>query len=211
MRFASTMLAAAVVALAAVAFGASTASAQVEVSDEATGEHCSAVTVDENHNVSGGCRVEAVTERETVVYAWVPPLGLVTVSTCDEHFEAAIGEDGTGYLYSATHTQHQGTYCRSVQCDEADHANRPWPLTIESTGRMKFYYCVRDVIGTSEGDAGMVCYSTMDLVDNFIHHQELVATGTPGDASCGGGLDIRIQAHWNLVPTISHPAIEINY
>lgn len=209
MRVAHKLLVAAVVALVAVAFGASPASAQVEVSDEATGAHCGAVTLDEDHNVSGGCRIRAVTEIETLVRAFVPTFGFITVSTCEELFEAAIGEDGTGYLYSAIHAQHEGSSCTSVQCDEADHALRPWPFTVESTGRMRLYYCVRNYTNTSEGDAGMVCYTTMDLVDDGNHQYELRATGAAGDASCG--FDTRIIAHWNVVPDAGHPAIEISY
>jgi hypothetical protein len=210
MRLVRTLSIIVAASAAALAFGASSAAGQVEVTDEATGGHCTAVTLDANHNVSGGCRIEAISEpaQPTQVQAF-NGMTFVTVFTCGEHFEAAIGEDGTGYIYHAVHTSHGGDPCMRTQCDEADHALIPWPLALESASNMEFTFCLRNVT-SGEGDPGTPCHTNIDITDDGVHNYEFHANGTTS-GSCenlGGG--VRIIAHWNIVPTQEHPAIEIN-
>jgi hypothetical protein len=215
MRLARKLFILAAMTMAAMALTAGSASA-VEVSNEANGVHCTAVTIDEHHAVSGGCRVEATSEvgQPTQVQAF-NGMTFVTISTCADHFEAAIGEDGTGYLYQAVTSQSGTAPCTRTQCDESHlaehhpHALIPWPLTVESTSSMEITFCLRDV-NAEEGTAGTTCHTNVDITDDGDHQYEFRATGAPGSGSCenlGGGA--RVIGHWNVTPTVSHPAIEI--
>jgi hypothetical protein len=138
MGFTRKLFVLAVMVFATMAFGASSASA-VEVSDASTGNHCTAATLTSDHVVEGGCRFEAVSERETVFQTFVSGVGFVTFMTCEDHFEAAIGEDGTGYLYNATISAHAGNPCTRTQCDEATGTKIPWPIALTSTTNMEIH------------------------------------------------------------------------
>lgn len=206
MRIARKLFMVAVLTAATMAFGASSASA-VEV--QSGGEHCDPVTVMPGHVVEGGCRVEAVSERETQVQAFVSGVGFVTISTCEDHFEAAIGEDGTGYLYEATTTEHAGPPCTRAQCDEADHAEIPWPIALYATTEMEVTFCLRTK-SAEEGAPGTFCHTNIAVTpNNATGAHEFSADGVL-HGSCenlGGG--VRVIGHWNVVPSTSHPAIQI--
>jgi hypothetical protein len=206
MRIARKLLVVAVLTAATMAFGASSASA-VEVSDVAG--HCTAVTLMPDHEVEGGCRVEAVSERETVTQAFVSGVGFVTISACEEHVEAAVGEDGTGYIYAVTHVGHEGTPCTRTQCDEANMAKIPWSLSLTSTTNMEYTFCLRTISG-GEGAAGTPCHTDIAVTpNNATGAHEVSANGTT-TGSCenlGGG--VRVITHWIIVPSPSHPAITI--
>jgi hypothetical protein len=109
-----------------MAFGASSASA-VEVKNTA-GDHCGRVAVNA-HVVSGGRAVEAVSERETPFQCLYRASGaFVTGTTCSDHLDAAIGDDGTGpYMVAATSGM-AGPPCTRTQCDEANIVKRPWQV-----------------------------------------------------------------------------------
>jgi hypothetical protein len=206
MRFARKLFVLAVMAFAAMAFGASSASA-VEVSSG--GDHCTEVILTV-HGPEGGCLVEAVTERETEVQAFVSGVGFVTISSCEGHYEMAIGEDGHGYLYNATISSHSGgTPCTRTQCDEADMTKIPWELQLTSTTNMELSYCLRSV-ASGEGAAGTPCHTDIRVTpNNATGAHELFEDGVTW-GSCenlGGG--VRIHSHWNVTPSESHPAIVI--
>jgi hypothetical protein len=205
MRFARKLLVLAVMAFAAMAFGASSASA-VEVSSD--GDHCTDVTLMPHHVVEGGCRVEAVGERETLLQAFVSGVGFVTVSACEDHFEMAIGEDGHGYLYNATFSTHSGgPLCTRTQCDEPNMSKIPWELQLTSTTNMELTYCVRS---SGEGAAGTPCHADIRVTPNNATGQhEFFADGfTWGPCENLGGA-VHTIAHWNVVPSEGHPAIVI--
>ncbi len=205
MRFARELFVLAVAVLTAMAFGVSSASA-VEVSD-AVGNHCDPVMLT-IHTVDGGCRVEAVSERETQVQAFVSGVGFVTISTCSNHFEAAIGEDGTGWLYNATLTPMEGPPCTRAQCDEANMTKLPWPFNLNSTASMEIDFCLRNITGP-EG-VGTTCHVVIAVTpNNTTGAHEFSANGTTS-GSCenlGGG--VRIIGHWNVTPGAGHPLIRI--
>ncbi len=204
MRFARKLLAVAILTAATMAFGASSASA-VEV-ENAAGDHCGAVTLNV-HAVSGGCLVEALSERETQTQAFVSGVGFVTVSTCVDHFEAAIGEDGTGYLYNATITAMEGPPCTRRQCDEADMSKKPWPLNLNGTTSMELDYCLRQSTDP-EGSVGTSCHMVLAVTpNNATGAHELTANPAPCE-NLGGG--VRIIGHWNITPNPGHPLITIN-
>jgi hypothetical protein len=53
-------------------------------------------------------RLGAESEHETLVQAFVSGVGFVSISSCEDRVEAAIGEDGHGYLYNVTTSPHPG-------------------------------------------------------------------------------------------------------
>jgi hypothetical protein len=205
MRIARKLFMVAILTAATMAFGASSASA-VEVSDAAG--HCTEATL-EVHEVDGGCRIEAVSERETEVQAFVSGVGFVTISSCEDHFEAAISEDGHGYLYNATTTAHPPILCTRTQCDEVDGTKIPWEVQLTSTTNMEITFCLRTISG-GPGAAGTPCHTDIRVTpNNATGAHEFFADGVTW-GSCenlGGG--VRVHGHWNITPTESHPAIVI--
>ncbi len=201
MRFARELFVLAAV-LAAMAFGASSASA-VEV-ENAAAVHCGTVVLN-GHGVSGGCPVEAVSERETQVQAFVSGVGFVTISTCADHLEAAIGEDGTGYMFMTT-TGMAGPPCTRRQCDEANMTIKPWRIRLTSTSSLEIDICLRQYTDM-EGSLGTRCHAVFAVTpNNLTGAHEISANPAPCD-NLGGG--VRVIAHWNIAPDPGHPMITI--
>jgi hypothetical protein len=208
MRIARKLFMVAILTATTMAFGASSASA-VEVADLDTEVHCTEAILT-GHAVDGGCLVEAVGERETLVQGFVMGVGFVTVSACEDHFEAAISEDGHGYLYNATTTGHTGPpLCTRTQCDEEDMTKIPWEVQLTATDNMEITFCLR-TIEAGEGAAGTPCHTDIGVeTNNATGGHEFWADGV-NKGSCenlGGG--VRVIGHWNVIPSGSHPAITI--
>lgn len=210
MRIARKLLVVGVLTAATMAFGASSASA-VEISSG--GNHCTPVAVGAGHVVTGGCKINATSERETEVQAFVSGVGFVTISTCEDVFEARIAEDGTGYLYLATTTGHGDPPCTRTACDEAapSHRQLPWALNLTATNNMEIDFCLRTIQNPDvEGAAGTTCHTNIAITpNNGTGAHEFSANGTTS-GSCenlGGG--VRVLGHWNINPSGSHPAINI--
>jgi hypothetical protein len=105
MRFSYRFLLIAVGALMAIAPSATAQT--LEVVDEATSEHCSAVAID-GHDVNGGCQLHASGTLRTEF------LGVV-VSNCNVEFTAHVGEDGSGYISDRISS---GAQCTLEPCSE---------------------------------------------------------------------------------------------
>ncbi len=206
MRLAIRLLVLVATALAVVAIGSPSASAQGEVSAETTSDHCSAVTLSAGHTVAGGCRIRVVSESELILQAFVGGFGWLTISTCEAQVEAALGEDGAGYVYDAVLTPHQGPPCTRRPCDETTGAQLPWPLLV-TAGSLEITYCLRTVFDPP-GAAGTWCHMEVPLATDG-HQVELTTTGASGSGACENlGGSVRIIGHGNVVPDVSHPAVE---
>lgn len=101
MRISHKLMLLAVTALAAMAFGASSASAQVEVLDEAASAHCNPCT----GTVTGS------TTLETHLFG-----SEQTQSQCSDSFDVVVDEAGTGTLHNQVLT---GPNCTRQACDSA--------------------------------------------------------------------------------------------
>jgi hypothetical protein len=167
-------------ALAALAMTASTASAQIEVSNEVTAEHCSTVTLEANHVVNGGCHVDFVSPPGTdiPIHAYIP--NKTTVFSCEWSIEGQIGENGEGYVtHAILSPPHSGAVpCPRTACDEPgpSHATIPWPFHIREHGpadeEAEMTFCIRD-ISAPEGTAGVECEVHLEFTDLGDHQYEL--------------------------------------
>lgn len=191
-------------AVVALAVTAGSASAQYEVVDEATFEHCSAVTFPVEHEAVGGCRVEFQSTGEVPFFVNVPGAGVVQLFNCEWHLEARIGEVGEGYVTQATLTSHPAPSfpCTRTPCDEPapDHSELAWPIQIEEAAgaeTLEMAYCLRP-INSAEGADHFSCTVHLELTDLGSHDVEI---GHPGEAEahCEAGLpfDVWLQnAHF---------------
>jgi hypothetical protein len=172
-----------VMTLIAFATIATAAHAQVEVLDENGNAHCPAVELT-GHTITGGCHVEyqSTDHIRHVGYLFAP----VIVSICDIHFDARIGEDGFGYVTSATFSaEPEGTSpsCTREPCRETTGEFIPWSLGIEEAAgseRMELGFCVQ-VIGNPAASAW--CLTHLPVVFNFNHDHFI---GEQGEYFCEG-------------------------
>lgn len=168
-----SMLVVAVVSL--LALNVSSASAQVEVFDEETEEHCSEVTI-VAHHVEGGCHVQYQSDEHIplVVYTSTPMLG----TTCNWHFDAQIGEDGSGYVTEAelsTEPEESEPPCILEPCDEVTHEMVPWPIQMsQSAGSttMEIDVCLRSV-SSGEGGPSFDCELHFSMTQGADHNHDI--------------------------------------
>ena len=209
MRLARQLAILTAMAMAAMALTATSASA-VEVSLEPAGVHCTNTVLMSNHSVEGGCKVRFVSEEETTIQVQIAAGTWVTITTCEDQFEAAIGENGEGYLYNAITSGHAaGDPCTRTQCDEGEagatpHAKMPWHLRLNSTTSMEVRFCLRSSTSV-EGTAGTTCHINYAVSTSPTHRYELSAK----PSVCENNTNIRFIGHWNQVVDAAHPAIEI--
>jgi hypothetical protein len=220
--------------VAALAFSASAASAQepVEVSNETTEEHCSDFTMVDHEPVNATCTVRAVSERHSDLWLHEGMIEHI-ISECDNVFEAAINEDGQGFIYNQVLTP-EGAECAREPCDEAatgatPHKNLAWPAEItevddgELNLRVQFCLYAHSEEDEDEGTQGIPCLVDLSLEDENPgpppgHAWEV---GTPpidpehgdGGAPCinlGGAVEL--DGHWLLETNQAHPdSIEIDH
>lgn len=176
MTIASRAVQLAVVAAAALTFGASAASAQtVEVLDEATSEHCDDITIGADHEVEGGCAVHVTSTSNMNFHIHISGVGEVLFSSCDTEFVAQVGERGLGFLVDQVLA---GANCGIEACDEPQpsHAQPEWPLGLYEGGggneALGFTLCLRPQ--GEEGSGNSYCTLLVDLVQSG-HTQQLTA------------------------------------
>jgi hypothetical protein len=138
MRIARKLTLIAFAVVAAMAFAASSASAQaVEVQQEG-GPHCPAVT----SPTSGGCHLSAVSDDVISLEAFGS-----LVSACNNDYEARIDEDGHGYLTDQNLT---GPSCTTPPC-VTNGVKNPWEIEVyEDAGtKLEARFCVESsALGT---------------------------------------------------------------
>ena len=188
MRLARKLFLLAAMAIAALAMTASTASAQIVELSEEGGDHCPAV-VKNVHDVTGGCHIEFESENEVPLVANVPGVGVVTLSNCEVHIEARVGEDGEGWVTQALLTGHPAPSvpCTRTPCDEAapSHVELPWEIHIEEDGPGLDFadvrFCLRPV-ANDEGVGNSFCTVHLPISDNGNHDYEI--GHTPSEDFC---------------------------
>jgi len=148
MRFARKLMLLAVMAIAAMAMMAGSASAQsVEISQEG-GAHCSAVSLVEAHQATGGCYVHATSVGDIVLEAFGEP-----VASCSNEYDARISEGGQGYIYNQVLDSHIDD-CTVEVCKETSGAHigqpREWAIEVTEGGPTDFElearFCVDSAI-----------------------------------------------------------------
>lgn len=189
MRLARKLFLIAAAAIAMIAFTAPTANA-VEVSAEG-GAHCPEVEVDNDHDVTGGCLVEAETDTNPATLANHFHLtGEGVFSICDNVFSARIHESGDGVIFAQDLS---GANCGIEPCDEAEgasepHANYVWPANLMEFGpqsatnpapeAIQVTFCVRG-LGDPEGSSFGTCTVFVPMVTVAPHTYRFV-TIAPG-------------------------------
>ncbi len=139
MRLARTIALLAMSAIAGLAFAANASAQDFEITNEANGLHCPAVTLS-GTTVSGGCVVEAHSEGTVELAGHQFGIEL-HVDDCLNEFTARLNEDGSGYL---TNQVLSGEGCTTTPCLEGGNV-APWPGTgIEASGQklLRIQFCV---------------------------------------------------------------------
>jgi len=205
MRLARKRFLLAAMALAALALTATTANAQIEVLDEETDDHCSAVTVVNDHDVTGGCHVEFKSLHD-VPLVLTTAGGPVTLSNCLVHMEGHINETGSGYIDTVALTDEvppANPPCTRTPCDEAadaahhPHAELLWPVSFTEVSGVELVettFCLRPS-ANAEGVGNTFCEVHLPWADKGGHNYEI---GAPtGIYSCENLPPVSIrQAHF---------------
>jgi hypothetical protein len=206
-------------ATTAIAFAASTASAQtVEVNQE-DGGHCGPVTI-VDHVPTGGCSIRVVSTQPVLFVRHVSGVGELEFSQCESVFEMRVNENGHGYIYNQELTP-EGASCGREPCDEAEsgnhpHRNLPWeaqlrePLGGENEEILRMTLClIAFDAGPTEGQAGTPC--TLDIAVAHVEHAMEFSTPYFDPVHNGGtpcinlGGIVEIEGHWVSSPNENHP------
>lgn len=164
-----------VMTLLGLALTSGSASAQqFEISDEA-GEPCGEVVI-AVHEVSGGCHIAL----EGEIVFWVHNPAETPGLQCDWDLEAQIGQDGSGYVTSATLTPGPILGCDRTACDEPDHTAIPWPFHLVESApgdeEVEMTFCLR-LSGAEEGTVIMLCETQLRLTHLGDHQYEVGQLG----------------------------------
>lgn len=198
MQIVRKLLLVALTAIAAMALAASSASA-VEISDESSGEHCSAVTVD-GHGVTGGCALIA----NSVGHTWLEGAFGIDVR-CETRFEARTDENGVGALYA----QQTALNCEQRDADPctAEGEVTPWPFNVTGSGptyNMEADFCVVVESGII-GDVTVNCH----LAGVTVTPTEHTSATFDVDQNCESSSTNAVHGSWVAAPDAAHPAVEI--
>jgi hypothetical protein len=181
MRIARTLLLAALATIAAFAFAASNASAQVHVEQEISPDAMADCDPCEIHAESHHGETSLIHKQ----------LGQ-PISTCHDEIEGEIYEDGQGHVQL---TEAEGPRCAVTPCQGPE---AEWPIQVtEAAGNKDIYttFCVR-LFGGEE----VHCELEVDLVDEGTHHW---VVGSP-ERECqtgpvhGTALPIMVVGWWEL-------------
>jgi hypothetical protein len=146
------------VALAAVALAATSASAEVEISEELSGEHCNP------------CVLHIVSTQSVQLDIHIFGIEF-TDSVCNQEYDAVVFEDATGSLTNQSLT---GAGCNREPCPST-----PWPVVGREDGPGAEYaevtFCVRPVGG---GDP-INCTIDVSVEDEGSHIAAFHAAGAP--------------------------------
>jgi hypothetical protein len=185
-------------AIAALAVVAPTASA-IEITDEATSEHCSEVTVAEGVP-SGGCPMYFQSEERVLFLG-----NGFSAALCNFQFEMRLDEAGAGYIYDQTFTECAGTLM--TPCPE----NQLWPVQLHEdvlgNHLMEAEMCIQ------VGGALVLCHLA-DFPLEQANHDNVEIHFDDGptifDARSCEGPVFWAFAHFTFTSDEAHPALEIN-
>lgn len=196
MRLARKLALLATMAIAALALTATSASAQIEVIDTNSQQHCSPGPVH--------CEVLAHGEVGTVIQAHLLSGPEVTTSVCEDEFEAEINEDGEGQI------EHQiltGASCPNKPCEATSQISgdgHPWPVHLREdpvTGEesLAVHFCLEPAGGGTQSE----CEINVHLDETAPSDYEFVA----GDETCTGNTPpagvraIEVTGEWHITGT----------
>lgn len=178
------------IAVATASVAASSASA-LEVIDEATGEHCGAVTFVGHGVGSGGCVLSATNEGRTELGT---PLGMID---CDSSFQGRVGEEAEGFIYSINLFNCSPN---SVdECKESGVADN-WPVEVVAEAVMEAGFCT-----VAFGFLTINCHLPNINVDGISH--TAAEASTAGHQACEAGGGNSIRGHWSM--TFPAPGLEL--
>jgi hypothetical protein len=200
-------LLAAIVAVSVVAAPPALADSTLEATDEATGNHCGAVTVND-HQVSGGCGPgHAVSTGSITLRAHI--FGIEsTDNVCTNEFDGRGDENADGYIYN----QHlEGATCSREPCEEANGHAKPWRVI----GR-------EDANGTEYGRVVFCISTTADMTDRpqcTVDVPGIQTSHSTGEAGNTGGVEMpgigpagfrcELIGHW--VNESTSPEVEVTH
>jgi hypothetical protein len=154
-----------VMALAAMAFSATSASATpLEVQHESTGVHC-------GFTPNTDCNVHAQGEDSLEIFG-------ITLSTCQTEFNAEIFEDGTGWIHANFQDHPTDGDCTRIECngvnepiEEAEFeilsgADAP-EETGTNAGTMVVRFCLDDTSNPDE--TGIHCTAPVTVLEPTLH------------------------------------------
>lgn len=216
MRIARILGAAALTALTALALTATSANAQIDVTDEATGDPCDPVTIENPgpppHTVHGGCEILAEGEVELEGHLF----GIEQIaSDCIVEFEAHIDNAGEGWVDEAEFHDHPDPACERVPCEAEPNIMEAWPIHGEENAPgnevLHAEFCV---VNVSNGDIQR-CGVTLPI-NGEGHDYELAADDQGNEFHIGGenhenatNCEVEGQIHIEENPSAPHTEIEI--
>lgn len=192
---------------AALTFGTTTASAEgVQVTEEATGNPCPAITPNDSREfplestISGGCSEHIVnTEGGVILTAHI--FGIEsTDSQCNTEYTLRVGGNGEGYF---TDIELTGINCTRRACGTADGAPEGWEIHMEETSsssaRLERHFCIENY----DGNGRTTCHYFAPLrEDPIASHRYELGTANSNEArteiGCEGFTGYRgeVSGHW---------------
>ncbi len=181
---------------------ASAAGDPIEVTDEATSTHCPAVSLS-GHAVSGGCVVNVASNNVNLIVD-TGPRDVALAGPCSLSFNLRIDESGEGY---ATNQAFGLQHCGYQPCDETNHTNEPWPVTLSehAPGRenLQIVLCARPE-SAAEGTNRIDCTMNLEAAWVSAHVYEFATTG----GSCAENPALRWTGTWQTQSNsieVDHP------
>jgi hypothetical protein len=191
-------------ALAALALGATSASAQetgVEVIEELSGDPCS---------VAAPCRVHAEGTSELHEHVGGVP---VEVSACDDEFEANVFGDGSGVIDVYNNNASTSVRCLRRKCNGVGEpvSEATWPIydageTGPNVGHMWVDFCI-DTVAAPNG-AGAHCTVEVQVEEDPLDDHHYIFSV---DSWTCPTLNLELTGEWETEnpPTSPHEGIEI--
>jgi hypothetical protein len=211
MRLARKLVLLCAMALAAMALGASTASAQetpVEIWQE-DGSHCEP------------CELHVVGSSTLAVHIPVPPFEQ-TISACNDEFEAELWEDefdeggGETRLHQGhviDYDNNAGGACTRVNCDGLQQGEEPEWETYDwgETGPNEGHFRVRFCLQPNPTGQGAHCDVEVHFEEvNVNHHQYMItASDTPADSNecIVGANELEVDGEWFTEEEETEPGV----
>lgn len=166
----------------------------LEVEDEATGNHCADVTTS-GTDVNGGCLTHASSEGNIELRKHV--FGIEShITNCSHEFAARVGEDMTGDVLEQALA---GASCSRQACKDGAGEGFPWSLTgsegvgLEAAQFVTATFCVEPV----GGGTGEVCEIDVPFDAYASQHRQEYGHATEISAHGSTGMRCELIGHWN--------------
>jgi hypothetical protein len=205
MRVACKLMLLAVMAIAAIAMTAGTASAQVELTVEGTSDHCGAVEVG-LHSASGDCEIHASSTGDVILRAF----GSVQ-SRCLYEFTGYVDENGSGAITDQILGPPEIGTCSMQPCAEVGLGQDVWPIQVSEGAsghlRLEMTACFTSPFGT------IVCHLPDIFVEAGGDHSAHLQTGRemtagrPTPAACSNNPSLAFQGEW----ASEHSNVEVTH